>query len=119
MQRTSFRALLLLASMGAWSATSERAGAGTPFVPGTGEFLKDCSDDFEDPNWSYSYNHPKSSHEQDERQRGPGGRSKNGLWHEGAKRGTPDVVRRVATPADGIEGSAGALLFATKNSGIP
>lgn len=90
-----------------------------PFVPGTGEFLADCCDDFEDPAWSYTYNHPKSSHEQDERQRSPGGRSSNGLWHEGGKRGTPDVVKRVATPPGGIEGSTGALLFATKNSGIP
>ena len=35
------------------------------------------------------------------------------------KRGTPDVVKRVATPPGGIEGSTGALLFATKYSGIP
>ena len=80
---------------------------------------KDCCDDFEDPELELPYNHPKSSHEQDEKQRGPGGRSNNGLWHEGAKRGTPDVVKRVATPPGGIEGSTGALLFATKNSGIP
>ena len=49
----------------------------------------------------------------------PGGISSNELWHEGALRGTPDVVRRVETPPGGIEGSTGALLFATKNSGIP
>ena len=88
-------------------------------MPGTGEFLKDCCDDFEDPNWSYRYNLPKSSHEQDENQRSPGGMSNNGLWHEGGKRGTPDVVKRVPTPPGGIEGSTGALMFATKNSGIP
>jgi hypothetical protein len=93
--------------------------AAEPFVPGTGEFLSDCCDDFEDTTWSYRYNHPKSSHEQDEKQRGPGGMSKNGLWHEGGKRGTPDVVKRVDTPEGGIEGSKGALMFATKNSGIP
>ena len=83
-----------------------------PFVPGTGEFLKDCCDDFENAKWGYKYNHPKSSHEQDENQRGPGGMSSNGLWHEGGKRGTPDVVKRVSTPSGGIEGSAGALMFA-------
>jgi hypothetical protein len=96
-----------------------RTFAAEPIVPGTGEFLSDCCDDFEDASWSYRYNHPKSSSEQDEKQRGPGGMSKNGLWHEGGKRGTPDVVKRISTPPGGIEGSTGALLFATKNSGIP
>ena len=110
-------ALLFSAAMAA--SFVERTLAGEPIVPGTGEFLSDCCDNFEDPKWSYRYNHPKSSHEQDENQRGPGGVSSNGLWHEGGKRGTPDVVRRIATPPGGIEGSTGALLFATKNSGIP
>jgi len=93
--------------------------AGTPFVPGTGEFLEDCSDDFEDPTWSYTLRLPKSSSEQDEKSRPPGGMSNNRLWHEGALRGTPDVVKRVATPPGGIEGSNGALMFATRYSGIP
>jgi hypothetical protein len=93
--------------------------AGTPFVPGTGDFLADCSDDFEELNWSYTLKLPKSSSEQDESSRPPGGFSNNRLWHEGALRGTPDVVKRVAPPAGGIEGSSGALLFATKYSGIP
>ncbi len=101
------------------SFAASRASAAAPFVPGTGEFLADICDDFEDPNWSYRYNHPKSSHEQDKQQRGPGGISRNGLWHEGGKRGTPDIVRRVETPFGGIPGSTGSLLFATKNSGIP
>ncbi|MEM9185552.1 MAG: hypothetical protein AAGB00_03555 [Planctomycetota bacterium] len=93
--------------------------AGTPFVPGTGDFLANCSDDFEDPKWSYRLNLPKSSYEQDDNQRGPGGYSNNKLWHEGAKRGTPDVVKRVATPPGGIEGSTGAMLMQTRYSGIP
>lgn len=93
--------------------------AGTPFVPGTGEFLEDCSDNFEDAEWSYKYNFPKSSNEQDGRQRSPGGYSSNRLWREGAKRGTPDVVQRVPTPAGGIPGSQGAMMFATRNSGVP
>ena len=57
-------ALLYLAAMSA--AFVGRARAGEPFVPGTGELLKDCCDDFEDPKWSYKLNLPKSSHEQDE-----------------------------------------------------
>ena len=104
---------MLMALAGPW------AQAAAPFVPGTGEFLADCCDDFEDPFWSFKYNHPKSSSEQDERVRGPGAFSKNGLWHEGSLRGTPDLVQRVPTPPGGIEGSTGALMFATKNSGIP
>jgi hypothetical protein len=112
-------ATALLVSAASVVSFGQRARAGQPVVPGTGEWLKDCGDDFEDSKWSYRYNHPKSSHEQDEQQRGPGGMSNNGLWHEGGKRGTPDVVRRIATPPGGIEGSQGALLIATKNSGIP
>jgi hypothetical protein len=117
--RHSWHVAALLLSTAVFAAIVSTALAGTPFVPGAGEFLQDCSDDFEDETWSYKYNHPKSSHEQDERNRAPGGQSSNGLWHEGAKRGTPDLVKRVATPPDGIEGSTGALLFATKNTGIP
>jgi hypothetical protein len=117
MKRTLPAIALLFAVLAASAADLARAAE--PFVPGTGEFLQDCCDDFEDPNWGYRYNHPKSSHEQDKNQRGPGGMSTNGLWHEGGKRGTPDVVKRIATPSGGIEGSTGALMFATKNSGIP
>jgi hypothetical protein len=118
MKRLPFGTALLLLAASSLSYV-QRIRAGEPVVPGTGEFLADCCDNFEDPKWSYRYNHPKSSHEQDENQRGPGGISSNGLWHEGGKRGTPDVVRRIATPPGGIEGSTGALLMATKNSGIP
>lgn len=95
------------------------ARAATPFVPGTGELLSDCCDDFEDEDWSYKLNMPKSSHEQDNRTRSPGGYSNNRLWHEGSKRGTPDVVRRVSTPPGGLPDSRGALMFATRYSGIP
>jgi hypothetical protein len=103
-----------------WSLVGfTQSWAGTPFVPGAGEFLEDCSDDFEDPAWSYTLRLPKSSSEQDEKSRPPGGMSNNRLWHEGALRGTPDVVKRVATPPGGIEGSLGSLMFASKYTGIP
>jgi hypothetical protein len=98
---------------------ARRTAADTPFVPGTGEFLADCSDDFEDAAWSYTLRLPKSSHEQDKNERSPGGISNNGLWHEGSLRGTPDFVRRIDTPLGGIPGSTGALMFATRYSGIP
>jgi hypothetical protein len=112
-------AIALLVLTASAASYVERARAGEPVVPGTGEFLSDCCDNFEDPKWSYRFNFPKSSHEQDEQQRGPGGVSNNGLWHEGGKRGTPDVVKRVETPPGGIPGSQWSLLIATKNSGIP
>ncbi len=114
-----FKATALAALLAASATFISRAEAGQPIVPGTGELLKDCCDDFEDSNWSYKYNFPKSSHEQDKSQRSPGGVSSNNLWHEGGKRGTPDVVKRVPTPPGGIEGSTGALFMQTKNSGVP
>lgn len=106
-------------ALGVLALSPALALAGTPFVPGTGDFVHQAADDFEDPKWSYRLNLPKSSYEQDDNQRGPGGYSNNKLWHEGAKRGTPDIVKRVKTPAGGIEGSQGALMFQTKNSGVP
>jgi hypothetical protein len=118
MNRTH-RSALLLSAVVLLSLASRFANAAAPFVPGTGTFLGDCCDNFENPNWSYRYNHPKSSHEQDDKQRSPGGFSNNNLWHEGGKRGTPDLVKRVETPLDGIPGSTGALMFATRNSGVP
>ena len=88
-------------------------------VPGSGSLVKGVGDDFEDDAWKWSYNHPKSSEEQDDRMRGPMGRSVNGRWFEGPKRGTPDVVKRVELPAPGLEGSTHGLLIATLHAGIP
>ena len=88
-------------------------------VPGTGSIAKGASDDFENEKWSWNYNHPKSSEEQDKRMRSPMGRSSNKLWFEGPKRGTPDVVKRVPLPSPGIEGSTHGLLIASLHAGIP
>jgi hypothetical protein len=88
-------------------------------VPGTGSLAKGSLDDFEDEKWSWNYRHPKSSEEQDKRMRGPMGKSVNGKWFEGPKRGTPDVVKRIALPSPGLEGSAHGLLIATLHAGIP
>lgn len=118
MRHYTLRATILVATFGFASSLVGSADA-APVVPGTGNFLSQCSDDFEDTKWSYRLNLPKSSYEQDDVQRAPGGYSNNKLWHEGAKRGTPDVVKRVKTPAGGIEGSQGALMFQTRLSGIP
>ncbi len=98
------------------------AGPGSAWgqlVPGTGTLIPGGSDDFEDVEWEYRLNAPKSSYEQDHNVRLPGGISRNGVWAESAKRGQPDLIRRVATPEAGIPGSGGALLLATKASGVP
>ncbi len=95
------------------------AGADEPLVPGTGVLVKQVGDDFEDPRWSYVMNGAKASYEQDERQRSPGGKSRNGRWYESALRGQPDLIKRVATPPGGLEGSDGAMLLRTRLSGIP
>ena len=88
-------------------------------IPGTGVKITNVGDDFEDEAWEYIYNFPKSSHEQDNYVRTPGGRSANGRWFESAKRGQPDIIRRVPTPPDGIPGSTGAMIMASRHTGIP
>lgn len=88
-------------------------------VPGTGVLLDKAFDDFEDQDWSYEYQLPKSSHEQDNQRRYPLGYSKNGLWKESAKRGTPDHVVRVETPPGGLKGSTGAMKIQSLNTGVP
>ncbi len=88
-------------------------------VPGTGVPLNNVGDDFEDENWTWVPNAPKSSREQDEQTRPPMGYSTNGRWFESPKRGMPDVIERVPTPPNGIPGSKGALKLQTLNSGIP
>src|SRR5271166_1623447 len=77
-------------------------------VPGTGTRIKEVGDDFEDPKWNYIANEPKSSEENDGQERLPAGRSENGRWAEGLKRGQPDLIKRVPTPPGGIAGSEGS-----------
>jgi hypothetical protein len=88
-------------------------------VPGTGSEIVGVADDFEDPEWSYVPRDPKSTEDIDENQRGPMGRSANGRWYEGIKRGHPDIVQRVSTPTGGLPGSRGSLLLKSKFTGIP
>jgi hypothetical protein len=95
------------------------AAGATPVVPGTGQKLPQVGDDFEDANWSFIHNFPKSSEEQDKQTRYPTGRSSNGRWYEGVKRGQPDFMRVVPTPENGLPGSSYSLLMRTVKSGIP
>jgi hypothetical protein len=90
-----------------------------PVVPGTGEKVEEAGDDFEDPDWAYTFNLPKSSKNIDGRTRNPNGKSNNGRWFESNLRGEMDVIKRVPTPEGGIEGSEGSLLLRTLQSGSP
>ncbi|TWT94248.1 hypothetical protein [Neorhodopirellula pilleata] len=116
------RCSALVAACAAWlvtTVTADQAVAQRPVVPGTGVELLGVSDDFEDPNWRYIPNNPKSTEDIDDNQRAPLGKSSNGRWYEGVKRGHPDVVQRVPTPAGGLPGSQGSLLMRSKFTGIP
>jgi hypothetical protein len=88
-------------------------------VPGAGTKLEGVGDDFEDENWSYTYNLPKASTNIDKVDRLPAGASSNMRWFESTYRGTPDFVKRVPTPPGGLPGSNGAMALQTLNSGIP
>jgi len=103
----------------ATAATQPPAAKKPVLVPGTGARVKGIGDDFEDEKWTWFYNHPKSSEEQDKRMRGPFGKSGNRHWFEGPKRGTPDLVKRIELPAPGLEGSAHGLLISSIHAGIP
>ena len=88
-------------------------------VPGSGTLQVRALDDFEDPEWKWVPNGPKSSNEDDNQRRLPAGRSANNYWGESMKRGQPDHILRIPTPPGGLPGSTGSLLICTLNSGIP
>jgi len=88
-------------------------------VPGTGTRMESFGDDFEDVEWKFVHNFPKSSKEIDERVRNPTGYSMNGKWGEGLKRGQPDIIERVPTPPGGLAGSKGALMMRSLVTGQP
>jgi hypothetical protein len=124
LQSWSRSKLLLSASLLSLSclASAQTVKAAPPInvvIPGTGVQLTQVGDDFEDESWGFIPNGPKSSEDIDEQQRQPLGTSTNGRWYEGAKRGYPDVMKRVATPEGGIPGSEGALLLKSLKTGIP
>lgn len=101
------------------AAVSPDGGYGQPLVPGSGRKLDQVGDDFEDENWQYLQNLPKSTRDVDQQDRFPVGEAANGRWYEGSLRGQPDVVKRVPTPAEGLPGSRGSLLLQSLWTGIP
>src|SRR5688572_8118774 len=110
-------AVAAAASLLATQASAQQASS-IP-VPGTGVRVTKVGDDFEDAEWKYIYNYPKSSDEQDKQQRLPAGASKNNRWFEPVMRGQPDKIERIETPKGGIEGSTGAMYLASFNAGVP
>jgi hypothetical protein len=99
-------------------SAAEPAAALPPLVPGSGQKAVQVGDDFEDPQWEFYTNLPKSAENINEEQYLPGGYAKNGRWYEGIKRGTPDLVKRVPTPEGGLPDSKGALLLRSLFTGI-
>ncbi|MFP6666354.1 MAG: hypothetical protein VB876_03525 [Pirellulales bacterium] len=112
--RTILSAAVLFLFANCWCGAAE-----TQVVPGSGKRLDKVGDDFEDVDWKFNHNWPKSSKNIDERTRGPSGKSANGRWYEGLKRGQPDYIVRVPTPEGGLPGSEGALLLRSLMTGIP
>ena len=101
-----------------FSASAGRLLAET-LVPGTGEQAASVGDDFEDPQWSYTYNLPKSSDDIDKKSRPPLGRANNRRWSESyasrPARLAPTRRHSRRRPA----GSTGALLIRSLNTGVP
>ncbi len=87
-------------------------------VPGTGTKLTQVGDDFEDEAWTFTLNLPKASSNLNRVDNQPAGFSSNQRWFESMYRGTPDVVKRVPTPAGGLPGSKGSMALRTVQSGV-
>ena len=79
------------------SARAQYAGQsyGQIPVPGTGTKIDYVGDDFEEEDWGFVHNMPKSSHELNERSYGPMAYSVNRRWSEGPERGQPDLLKVV------------------------
>ncbi len=88
-------------------------------VPGTGKKIDYVGDDFEEADWQFVHNMPKSSRELNERTYGPMAYSVNRRWSEGPERGQPDLLKVISTPPGGLPGSKQALQISTLRSGVP
>lgn len=107
--------------------TTATAGRGTAsiarpqnlVVPGTGQVLAEVGDDFEAADWSYDPKLPKVYNKEDTTlsKNVPIGGSANGRWYEGAKRGQPDSIRIVPTPAGGLVNSHQSLALKSLHTG--
>jgi hypothetical protein len=108
---------LLVVAAGAASSIAQYYGYRA--VPGRGQKLSQVGDDFEDAEWGYQMNLPKSSTNIDGDDRLPSGISKNQRVYESTYRGQPDKIAVIDTPEGGIKGSKRALLLRSSQTGIP
>src|SRR5579872_1827154 len=88
-------------------------------VPGRGQKVTQVGDDFEEEDWDYIANVPKSSTNIDHQDRLPAGISKNQRVYESTYRGQPDIVKRIETPRGGLRGSKWSLAMRSIQTGIP
>lgn len=117
---TGVRRLVVLGvAVMAAGAASVMAQYSYRVVPGRGQKVAEVGDNFEDADWEYIDNGPKSSSNIDGQDRLPSGISKNQRVYESTYRGQPDMVKRVETPAGGLRGSKWSLSMRSKQTGIP
>ena len=114
---------ILLGHAGLVNSAAHAQYAGRSFsqvpVPGTGAKIDYARDNFEEPDWRFVHNMPKSSSELNDRTYGPLAYSVNRRWAEGPERGQPDLLKVIPTPSGGLPGSTQALQISTLRSGIP
>jgi len=115
---TALRRVLVLGILATGSATI-MAQYHYRVVPGRGQKVSAVGDDFEDAEWAYQDNAPKSSTNLDHQDRLPAGISKNQRVYESTYRGQPDVIKRVETPPGGLRGSKWSLSMRSKQTGVP
>jgi hypothetical protein len=119
-RRGTARRLVLVGLVAVTAATTGAlAQWGSHAVPGRGQKVQEVGDDFEDPEWGYFENSPKSSSNIDHDERLPSGISKNQRIYESTYRGQPDIVKRVETPPGGLPKSHWALSMRSVQTGIP
>lgn len=119
LKRTLFQTMLPLVATMVFMTSGPGSQVEAQIVPGTGTRVSGYGDDFEDPSWKFVHNFPKSSREQDDQTRFPRGYSINKRWFESPKRGQPDELLRVKTPAGGIPGSEWSMSMRSLRTGVP
>jgi len=113
------RSTLSLMLTGAVLLTGSQIVNAQYVIPGTGQRVENSGDDFEDEEWTFNANLPKSSYNIDKQHRQPFGGSENGRWSESPLRGQPDIIKRVATPTGGLPGSKGSMMMRSLYVGTP
>ena len=88
-------------------------------VPGRGQKATEVGDDFEEAEWTYIDNVPKSSTNLDRDDRLPAGISKNQRVYESTYRGQPDVIKQVPTSSRRTAGKQTCRCRCVRKCGRP